>query len=192
MDKEVRPWLIVGLGNPELKYSNTRHNFGAILLDYIGTRWNRQKWRSRFSGKYCSVSLGNIEVHLLFPLTYMNLSGQAVSKACKKLLIPTEHIIILHDDVDLDFGRIKIKAGGGAGGHNGLKSITALMGDNNFIRVRLGIGRPSSDIISYVLGDFSQLEMDEITSIMEISFNAVDGILNKGVSYAMNAHNRNA
>jgi len=189
MANEERSYLIVGLGNPEPEYEKTRHNFGANLLKYIGNQWNIPKWRKRFDGKYSFTEFEGLRVHLLFPLTYMNLSGQSVAKARKKFSIPKENIIVLHDDVDIGFGVVKVKVGGGAGGHNGLKSIFSSFGSRDFIRVRLGVGRPPYDMVRYVLGRFSKDERELLSDIYEKSSISVETILSKGVTYAMNATN---
>ncbi|MBN2724008.1 MAG: aminoacyl-tRNA hydrolase [Deltaproteobacteria bacterium] len=182
-------FLLVGLGNPGSEYANTRHNIGAMLLEYIAQQWHAGSFRKKYDGFFTSTDLGNIRVNFLFPQTYMNLSGNSVKKAFKNSNITIDRLIILHDEADLEFGKMKIKVGGGLAGHNGLRSISQQLGTNDFIRIRLGVGRPASSMTKHVLGRFSQLERTEIKEIFDTSLKAVEALLLKGPSYAMNTFN---
>jgi peptidyl-tRNA hydrolase, PTH1 family len=182
-------YLIVGLGNPGKKYYKTRHNLGARVLETLIKRLNVSNMKKKFESEFFQFKTDDLKLYMIFPLTYMNLSGSAVLKASKFYNIPVENIIIIHDDVDLDYGKIKIKESGGAGGHNGLKSIINIMGSREFMRVRLGIGRPTFKMESYVLGLFSKDEQCELVDFIDRSTDALEAILNKGVQYAMNTFN---
>ena len=173
--------LIVGLGNPGDKYVNTRHNIGFLAADFLASKlFKSQKFESKFSSLFlrstfpCDAEQVSKEydskaVVLLKPQTFMNLSGQAVFLAIKFYKILVENIIVVHDDIDLPFAQIKLKQGGGSGGHNGLKSIDNLIG-NNYHRIRIGVGRPENsrlDVADFVLSDFSKQESADLSSIFE-------------------------
>ena len=153
-------WLLVGLGNPGDKYKNNRHNVGFMAIDAIADEYGFPSWRSKFQG---GVSEGQIEgqkVVLLKPQTFMNESGQSIGKAVKFYKIDPSRIIIFHDELDLDPGKVRLKTGGGVAGHNGLKSAKAHLGTPDFQRVRLGIGHPGDKtrVSGYVLSDFAKSE----------------------------------
>lgn len=162
-------FLIVGLGNPGRQYSNTRHNIGFIAADHIISRYNFFASSSKFDSELAS---GIIEAHKILvakPMTFMNLSGKAVLSICTYYKILPTNIIVIHDDIDLEIGQLKVKMSGGSGGHNGLKSIDHYIG-NNYYRIRLGIGRPKEtpiEIADYVLGQFKPEEQRKIYQIIE-------------------------
>lgn len=151
--------LFVGLGNPGQRYQNNRHNIGFMALDEIFQRHNFSGWSRKFQGELAEGKLGSEKVLLLKPQTFMNLSGQSVQAAAAFYKIGTEDIIVFHDELDLIPGKVRVKKAGGAGGHNGLKSIDEHLGPD-YWRVRLGIGHPGDkDMVSpYVLGDFFKEE----------------------------------
>lgn len=153
-------WLLVGLGNPEDKYKNNRHNIGFMVVDQIADDNMRPNFKSKFNGEITEGRIANQKVMLLKPMTYMNESGISVRKAADFYKIPPEKIIVFHDELDIDPSKLKVKQGGGAGGHNGLKSIDAHLGDKDYWRVRLGIGHPGDKnrVSGYVLSDFSKEE----------------------------------
>ena len=188
--KKDFPLLIVGLGNPEHEYFTTRHNLGANALKYIASEWGYSNWRKKFEGEYISINDRKIPIHLLFPLTYMNLSGRSVAKAVKFFHIPLENVLVLHDDVDLEFGIVKLKFGGGLAGHNGLKSIASAFGSKDFMRLRLGIGRPPYDMVNYVLGNFSQNEKKDLPEIYIKVKDIVTELIDSDVPGVMNKFNR--
>jgi PTH1 family peptidyl-tRNA hydrolase len=159
--------LIVGLGNPGDRYAGNRHNIGFMALDAIAARHRFAPWRRRFQGEVCEGSLDRERCLLLRPHTYMNESGRAVAEAARFLKIDLSDIIVLHDELDLGPGAIKVKTGGGNAGHNGLKSITAHLG-NDYQRVRLGIGHPGhKDLVSgYVLHDFAKADFEWIDPLL--------------------------
>ncbi|OJX68654.1 aminoacyl-tRNA hydrolase [Magnetospirillum sp. 64-120] len=151
--------LVVGLGNPGPEYSQNRHNIGFMAADEIVRRHSFGPWRSKFQGDYAEGTIDGTKVLVLKPMTYMNLSGQSVAQLAKFLKIPVEDVIVVHDELDVAPGRVKVKRGGGAGGHNGLKSIDSHLGAN-YRRVRLGIGHPGDKdrVAGYVLHDFAKSE----------------------------------
>lgn len=153
-------WLIVGLGNPGDKYKNNRHNVGFMVADQIASDNMFPTFKSKFSGEISEGRLANQKVALLKPQTYMNDSGISVRKAADFYKIPPEKIIIFYDELDLAPSKIKVKQGGGSGGHNGIKSIDVHLKDKDYWRVRLGIGHPGDKnrVSGYVLSDFSKDE----------------------------------
>lgn len=153
--------LFVGLGNPGPGYAGNRHNIGFMAIDRIAARWRVSPWRARFAGETAEGEIGGVKVMLLKPRTYMNESGRSVSEAARFFKIDLPDIIVFHDELDLAPAKIRVKAGGGNAGHNGLRSISPAIG-NDYIRVRLGIGHPGhKDIVhSYVLSDFAKAERE--------------------------------
>ncbi len=154
-------WLFVGLGNPGAKYDNNRHNVGFMVIDKIqDNKPSFGSFRSKFQGKLSEGRLSGQKVVLLKPTTYMNNSGQSVAKVSKFYKIPSENIVVFHDELDIKAGDIRVKQGGSNAGHNGLRSIQAHLGTSDFWRVRIGIGRPhpNADISGYVLDNFLKEE----------------------------------
>lgn len=159
--------LIVGLGNPGAKYAQTRHNIGFMAVDRIAEDHGLGPWRARFQGELSEGRLGTDRVALLKPQTFMNLSGQSVGEAMRYLKLDPADVIVLHDELDLAPGKLRLKMGGGHAGHNGLRSITQHIGAE-FQRVRLGIGHPGHKdrVASYVLHDFAKAEQDWLDDLM--------------------------
>ncbi len=150
--------LLTLLGNPGRQYRNTRHNLGWMIEEYLPPDVSLA-WQKKFNGLYCQTRIGEGKLLLLKPETYMNRSGASVRAASAFFKVPPEKIIIAHDDIELPFGTLSFRKGGGLGGHNGLRSITKDLGTRDFFRFRLGIGRPErGDVSSHVLGRFSSLE----------------------------------
>ncbi|WP_038463484.1 aminoacyl-tRNA hydrolase [Candidatus Odyssella acanthamoebae] len=160
-------YLIVGLGNPGTQYSLNRHNIGFMALDVIADIQNFPSFKSKFSAQVSEGRLGQHKVILLKPQTYMNLSGRSVAEASKFYKIPLDNIYVFHDDLDLQPGHVKLKLGGGAGGHNGLKSLDQYIGQS-YWRIRLGIGHPGfKDAVNgYVLGNFHKDDEDWLTTLL--------------------------
>jgi len=159
--------LIVGLGNPGRKYSKTRHNAGFLLLDELVSSENVVfSAQSRFFGELAEIGDGGDKLYLLKPATFMNRSGQAVSAVMKYYKILPEEVLVVHDELDFDPGVLKLKLGGGHGGHNGLRDIIAATGSKGFLRLRVGIGRPQGvrTVADYVLSDFSRLDFELVMS----------------------------
>src|SRR5690349_12637056 len=150
-------YLVVGLGNPGSRYARTRHNAGFMVVDRLAERAGAQ-FRNKYDGRFTEAQLGDARVALLEPETYMNLSGRPVQKAAAFYKLPPEAVIVVHDDIDLDFDRVRAKAGGGLKGHNGLRSLADSLGTRDFLRVRIGIGRPQRgdrrDVADWVLAPF--------------------------------------
>jgi PTH1 family peptidyl-tRNA hydrolase len=183
--------LIVGLGNPGVEYSQTRHNIGFIILDRflenIGSpasffKFSSEIYKSRYNGK---------EVLFAKPLTFVNNSGSAVSNIAAHYNIENNDILVIHDDLDIDFGTVKLKSGGNTGGHNGLESIVSSLGDYNFNRIRFGIGRPpgKTDPAVFVLSRFRKPESKDIDFLIEKSIIEIKDYIDFGIDYAMNEHN---
>lgn len=167
MSKTIK--LIVGLGNPGPEYQNTRHNAGAIFLDQLAQQHHQNlKLEKKFHGLYAKITAQNQDLHLLFPNTYMNRSGQAVQAICQFFKISPDEILVVHDDIDLPLGTMKLKQSGGHGGNNGLRDIIDKFGgDKNFNRLRLGIGHPgrAEQVTGHVLGRLTQKENEQLSAI---------------------------
>jgi PTH1 family peptidyl-tRNA hydrolase len=161
-------FLFVGLGNPGRAYAGNRHNIGFMAVDAIAREHGISTFRSRFQGQAAEGPLGADRVILLKPATYMNESGRAVAEAAKFYKIPLDNIVVFHDELDLAPGKLRVKKGGGNAGHNGLRSITAHMG-NDYRRVRLGIGHPGDKALvhNYVLSDFAKSEAGWVETLCD-------------------------
>ena len=180
--------LVVGLGNPGPKYVGTRHNIGFDVLEEL-LRRTGQTPRSKFQGAFAKGLLGHETVGLLLPQTYMNRSGDAVRPALDFFGVDPTDVIVVHDELDLPLGRIKVKRGGGHGGHNGLRSIVAHIGAD-FIRVRCGIGRPpGGNVTNYVLGRFAGEDREWASQMTDLGSEVVEEIVRSGVVAAMNKYN---
>ena len=155
-------WLVVGLGNPGASYAGTRHNLGFEVADALGARWGMSRAKAKYAGLITEgrTGPGGPRVALLLPQTYMNDAGRSVGPARGALKVPLERVLVLHDEIDLPFGEIQGRIGGGLAGHNGLKSLKRELGSGDFARVRIGVGRPDSTdpevVSSYVLGKFRE------------------------------------
>lgn len=161
--------LIVGLGNPGDKYKNNRHNVGFLCVDDIACKYNAADFTTKFSAYFSACQISGNKVLLLKPQTYMNLSGKAVIECMNFYKVPIANVIVIHDELDLECGRIKIKTGGSSAGHNGLKSIDASIG-NNYVRLRFGVSRPehSTEVSSYVLSDFYADQINKVENSIKI------------------------
>ena len=183
--------LIVGLGNPEPKYAENRHNVGFMVIDRLAEEGGIALTRNKFNGVYGTGHIDGVPVVLVKPLTYMNLSGRTVTPASRFFDIAPEEILVAHDELDLSFGTLRLKIGGGHAGHNGLRSIQAELGTNDFHRLRIGIGRPAKgSVSSYVLSDFSvDEEKAWVPDLLDRSVDAIRCSLRDGTPKAMNAVN---
>jgi PTH1 family peptidyl-tRNA hydrolase len=157
-------FLLVGLGNPGEKYAQNRHNIGFMVVDELAAREQAGSFKSKQNAMVAEVCLGSQKVMLAKPMTFMNESGQAVGKLARFYKIPPEKIIVFHDELDIPYGAVKVKQGGGHGGHNGLRSIDAHLGTRDYLRVRCGIGHPGDKnrVSGYVLSDFSKEEQQTL------------------------------
>lgn len=188
---ETNLHLVVGLGNPGDKYALTRHNIGFQFLDFLASRhrllFSQSKWRAQT----VRASLWGHSVLLVKPDTFMNLSGQAVAALAGFYQVPAERILVIHDDIDLEVGRVRIVKARGAGGHNGIRSIIEHLGDRDFVRVRVGVGRPPGQVPveHYVLSRFNADESTQIETAMEGIETATRLVLVDGPVPAMNAVN---
>ena len=185
-------WLIVGLGNPGKDYAYTRHNAGYRALDVLAQRLNCKVDKNKFQGMYGQTKFGSAKLFLLKPLTYMNLSGQSVLQLSAYFHIPPERIVVLFDDISLPPGRLRVRADGSAGGHNGIKSIIAQLGSQDFPRVKIGVGaKPSADrdLADWVLSPFSAQEEKALSFSLEKTADAALAIVEKGVPVAANLYN---
>lgn len=189
----IIPELIVGLGNPEPRYDNTRHNIGFAAVDELAKIWQMPlKENKRFQGLFSEgVALGGQKVRLLKPLTYMNRSGQSVRAVTDWYKVPASSVLVIYDDMDLPVGRLRMRLSGSAGGHNGMKSIIAHLGEPNFPRLRIGIGKSDANkgTVSHVLGKFSPTESKTIEEILYVSIKAIELGLKEGIEKSMNRYN---
>lgn len=162
-------WLLVGLGNPGDKYKNNRHNIGFMVMDAVRDEYGLPVWKSKFQSEMSEGRIGDDKVVLLKPQTYMNESGQGIGKAAKFYKIDPSRIVIFHDELDLNAGKMRVKNGGGVAGHNGLKSARAHLGTADFKRVRIGIGHPGDRgaVSGYVLSDFAKSERDVFERLID-------------------------
>jgi PTH1 family peptidyl-tRNA hydrolase len=180
--------LIVGLGNPGPKYANNRHNVGFMAVDVLAARAPAGTYREKFGGEYARAQTSDMV--LLKPLTYMNNSGECVQQAMQFFKIELADVLVIHDELDLAFGEARLKQGGGTAGHNGLKSMVQHCGGDGFARLRLGIGRPKGiDVISHVLGDFSEAERQVLPDVLTIAAQGADAFVALGIAKAMNTFN---
>jgi PTH1 family peptidyl-tRNA hydrolase len=189
----VIPSLIVGLGNPEDKYERTRHNIGFDAVDSLARGW-QFSWQQnrRFQGMFAEGrGPQGSKVLLLKPLTYMNRSGQSVRAVMDWYKLSPESLLVIYDDMDLPLGRLRLRLGGSAGGHNGMKSIISHLGSQNFPRLRIGIGKSDrkTATISHVLGKFAPQEAQLVPQVLQLAVEAVEMSLKQGVQKAMSLYN---
>jgi len=183
--------LVVGLGNPGARYAATRHNAGALVLqllaERLGVRFKAHKSRCEIA----ETRLAGEPVVLARPLAYMNESGGPIVGAARFFKVPVEDVVVIHDELDLPFGALRIKRGGGDGGHNGLRSTTSSLGSKDYLRVRFGIGRPPGrqDPADYVLREFAAAERKELPFLLDRAADAVEALVERGLDAAQNEYN---
>ena len=185
-------WIVVGLGNPGGQYEHTRHNVGFDAADELAERCRVPLQRLKFRALTNTVTLGGQKVLLMKPVTYMNLSGEAVREAAAFYKVPPEHILVLSDEVALPPGKLRVRKGGSAGGHNGLKNIIAHLGSDQFPRIRLGVGQkphPDYDMADWVLGKPQGEDKKAVEAAVVRAADAVECLLAKGPEEAMNRFN---
>lgn len=184
-------YLIVGLGNPEKEYANTRHNMGFNVINKIAEAYKIELTKDKFQGIYGTGQIENEKVILLKPQTYMNLSGISIREFVKFYKIEKEKIIIIYDDVDIEPGLIRIRKQGTAGSHNGMKSVVNELGTINFIRIRVGIGKPKyeNDMINHVLQKIDESEKEIINKGVELAYLATIETIKNNIDIAMNKYN---
>ena len=190
--KANETWLIVGLGNPGKEYERTRHNAGFRAVDLLADKLGCKIDKGKFQGIYGQVNYGGKKLMLLKPQTYMNLSGRSVLQLSAYFNIPPQRIIVLFDDISLEPGRLRVRANGSAGGHNGIKSIIQEVGSQEFPRVKIGVGakpHPEYELADWVLSTFSALEEKALAVSLENSAKAALTIIEQGVPEAANRFN---
>ncbi len=184
------PRLLVGLGNPGLEYHGTRHNVGFRVLDVYSHHEHLSFRRSPYQGYMARSHGAGAEIYLLKPTTFMNLSGRSVRAAMRELHLTPEEVLVVCDDLDLAVGRLRLRAGGSAGGHNGLKSIISEIGSDAFARLRVGIGRPpDDDVVRFVLGAPRSDEARQLHWAVENAVACLQTAIAQGVAEAMNQYN---
>lgn len=187
------PWLVVGLGNPGPAYARHRHNVGFrvadLLAERIGARFGRHR-KAVAEVAEGHLGVGGPRLVLVKPMTYMNLSGGPVAGLARFYKVPVERVIAVHDELDIPYGQLRLKIGGGEGGHNGVRSLTGSLGGKDFVRVRFGIGRPPGrqDPADFVLSDFSPVERKELDFLVDRAADAVVAIAERGLEWAQNAY----
>lgn len=175
-------WLIVGLGNPGSEYAGTRHNIGFEVANLIATRWELPRAKSKYRGLLTEgrTGPGGPRVAILLPQTYMNEAGQSVSPARGAMKLDLDRVLVVHDEIDLPFGEIRVRTGGGLAGHNGLKSLKQGLGSPDFARVRIGVGRPPTTdpdrVAAYVLGRFAE-PRDEVARLIDEAADATEKVV---------------
>lgn len=181
--------LIIGLGNPGKAYVNNRHNVGFRCIEHLA-RVHHIPWSKRMGrAKIGSGEVAETQVVLAKPQTFMNLSGRSVRLLVRHLSVPLEDVVVIYDDLDLPLGRVRIRRRGSAGGHKGVQSIIASLRSEEFPRIRVGIGRPDGDEVSYVLSDFSAEERELVSEAVRTVAAAIYSILSEGIEAAMNRYN---
>jgi PTH1 family peptidyl-tRNA hydrolase len=185
-------FLVVGLGNPGRQYQGNRHNVGFRIVDQLAARAGISSPREKYGAELFEIALGSERVLLCKPMEFMNVSGQAVQKVAGFHKIPAARTIVVHDELDVPFGRLKLAAGGGPGGHNGVRSIIADLGTPDFPRVRVGIDRPPPQWkgADYVLANFTGAEQNQLDEVIDLAADAVEDIVKRGLPAAMNKFNQ--
>lgn len=186
-------YMIVGLGNPGKKYENTRHNAGFMALDVLEREWNASPYGNKKTATLSRAKVDGKEVILVRPLTFMNLSGNAVNEVGAYYKIPPENIIVIADDVSMAVGRMRIRDKGSDGGHNGLKDIIRVLGSSNLMRIKIGVGQkphPDYDLADWVLGKFPKEDLPALKEVLETIPGAVKLLMNGDLSKAQNQYNR--
>ena len=190
---EDAPWLVVGLGNPGREYAANRHNVGFMVADLlasrVGARFGRAK-RAVAEVAEGRLGFGGPKLILVKPLTFMNLSGAPVVALAQFFKVPVDNVLAVHDELDVPYGQVRVKRGGGEGGHNGLRSMSKSLGSKEYARVRFGIGRPPGrqDPADYVLSDFSGAERKELEFLVDRAADVVEAVVLEGVEWAQNKY----
>lgn len=185
-------YLVVGLGNPEPDYAKTRHNMGFDVINQIAKKYDIDLGRNKFNAIFGSGIIEGEKIILIKPQTFMNSSGEAVKQYVDFYKIPLENVIVIYDDMDTDIGKIRIRAKGGPGSHNGMKSVVENLSSQNFPRIRVGVGRPIDefDKIDYVIGQIPDEEYIRLQEGKDKAANAVIYFLNNGIDNTMNIYNQ--
>ena len=187
----MEPFIIFGLGNPGREYERTRHNIGFIAVDKLSISWKIDLSRVRYKSIVGEGKFNNIKIFLVKPLTYMNRSGNAVSSFMNFYKITPDRILVIHDDMDLPFGSLRIRSGGGSAGQRGMQSIISRLGTHSFPRLRVGIGRPPGRMepMDYVLQKFSSRDQEDLDFVLNAIVEAVEILIADGIDKAMTLFN---
>ncbi len=188
-------WMIVGLGNPGAKYTFNRHNIGFLTADLLHESFGRPTWKTQEKAHVCKIDWNGKSCLLVKPQTFMNRSGESVVPLLNYYKIPIENLCVLQDDIDQSFAHIKFQANRGHGGHNGIRNITELLGHPNYIRLKIGVGRPTvpqMDVADWVLQNFSNDEMSVLPKLLELSTSAVEALMDLGFQKASSRFNGNS
>ncbi|MFD0772820.1 aminoacyl-tRNA hydrolase [Streptomonospora algeriensis] len=187
---ETERWLVVGLGNPGPSYAGNRHNVGFMVAEALAGRAGQRFKAHKSRAEVAEVRIQGVPAVLAKPRSYMNLSGGPVAALSRFYKVPIERILVVHDELDIGFGSLRLKRGGGAGGHNGLRSLTSSLADPGYVRVRVGVGRPPGrmDPAAYVLKDFSAAERKELGVVVERAADAAETVLTDGLEKAQNIY----
>ena len=186
-------YMIVGLGNPGMQYEDTRHNAGFMTIDLLAKSLNAEFSKHKFEAVYTDCKIGDKRILLLKPQTYMNNSGRAVQAASSFYKIPTSKILVIFDDVSLDVGNIRIRRKGSSGGQNGVKDIIEVMGTEEIMRIKVGVGKkpnPQYDLVNWVLGKIPSEQREVFNKSLETAADAAKMIINSGIDKAMNAYSK--
>lgn len=181
--------LIVGLGNPGIEYSNTRHNIGFNAVSAIANKYNININREKYKGIYGEGFIKNEKVIILRPLTFMNLSGESVRAVMDFYKLSLEDLIVIYDDISLPVGRLRIREKGSAGGHNGIKNIILNLGSDEFNRIKIGVGEPKGNLVNHVLGKFPKEQFEILDDVLDTAILATETIIESGAREAMNKFN---
>ena len=185
-------WLIVGLGNPGQKYEHTRHNMGFLTVDLLAEKLNVKLNKVKFKAWTAQWKVGDQQVLVMKPQTYMNLSGESVGEAARFYKIPADHVLVISDDVSLPAGKLRIRAGGSAGGHNGLKNIIQHLGTDQFPRIKVGVGAPGQagyDVVDWVIGRPLGEDQKVLMEALDRAGDAAEALISQGSDRAMNRFN---
>jgi len=185
-------WMIVGLGNPGAKYAFNRHNIGFLTVDLIHEFFGLPTWKTQDKAHVCKIDWNGKPCLLVKPQTFMNRSGESVIPLLHFYKIPIENLCVIQDDIDQSFAQIKLQSNRGHGGHNGIKNITELLGHSNYIRLKIGVGRPTiqkMDVADWVLQNFSNEEVSILPKLLELSINSIEALINQGYPKASSRFN---
>ena len=182
--------LIVGLGNPGKEYENTRHNTGFLVIDYYAKKNNLSSWKEFKNGLYCEINCNGEKILFLKPQSYMNLSGEVVRKYVEYFKINIEDVVIIHDDMDINIGNIKLKLNGSPAGHNGIKNIIKNLKTENIKRIKIGISKNDINQVDYVIGRFNKEELEMLDNVKELMCNVIDDYLNTDFDKVMSKYNK--
>ena len=190
--KSTYDFLVAGLGNPGMQYENTRHNIGFMAVDKFADDNGFSFNKNKFEALLGECRIGDRRILVIKPQTYMNNSGRAVEKIAAFYKIPTDKIIVVHDDISLDVGKIRMRRKGSHGGHNGMRDITELLGTDDIMRIKMGVGakpHPNYDLASWVLGKFPKEQEEDLKKGIDITVRAIKEIIMRGIDSAMNKYN---